>query len=159
MEDNDDYDNDGPTNPFADSRRGNIPTLVHLSDTEIAQENVDSEEEKKLAEKLVLQRIQILKTQGAKELSKYSKASGSGTNGIGDEERHSASTRESLKLKIKRTAGKQAIDTNEMKTSSINRSSQFKEETGSDLCHTIPHTHEDCDLVNSRLCFSLSRHT
>ncbi|KAG6900160.1 hypothetical protein C0993_002089 [Termitomyces sp. T159_Od127] len=150
VEDNDDdYDNDGPINPFADSRRGNIPAFVHLSDTEIAKENVDSDEEKILADKLVLQRLEIVKTQGAKDLSKQNKLSGSGTSGVGDENRQPTSTRESFKLKIKRGAGKQAIDAKEMKTSSNVRSSQLKEENGKDLSHTSPHTDEDHDFIDS----------
>ncbi|KAG6897329.1 hypothetical protein C0992_002387 [Termitomyces sp. T32_za158] len=148
----DDYDNnDGPTNPFADSRRGNIPTLVHLTDSEIAQENVDPEEENKLGEKLVLKRLEIVKAQGAKELSKHNKMSGSGIDGIGDEDRHSASARESFKLKIRRDVGKQV--TKEMKTSSIVLSSHLQEETGKNLGHSIPHTDQDHDLVDSSLCF------
>lgn len=113
---------------------------------------MDSEEEKILADKLVLQRLEILKTQGAKELSKHNKMSGTRTTGIGDEDSRSASTRESFKLKIKRAVGKQDIHTKEIKTPSIVHSSQLKEENSKDLSHTILHTDENHDLIDSSLC-------
>ncbi|KAG6861207.1 hypothetical protein C0995_002556 [Termitomyces sp. Mi166 len=144
----DDYDDDSPTNPFADSRRGNIPTIIHLSDAEIAQENVDSEEEKTLAEKLVMQRLEILKTQGAKESSKHSKMSTHKKNGAGDGDGDSASAQEGVKLKIKRIVGEQIISTKE-KTSSTIRSLKLGEKNGRDLSPTLPDTDEEYDLIDS----------
>ncbi|KAH0590497.1 hypothetical protein H2248_000644 [Termitomyces sp. 'cryptogamus'] len=144
----DDYDDDGPTNPFADSRRGNIPIIVHLSDTEMTQENVDSEEEKILAEKLVTQRLDILKTQGAKELSKHSKMSNLRINGVGDGDKESAPTREGVKLKIKRSVVKQAIGTKERETSSAVRNSKFREENDRDLSLPVPDTDEEYSLID-----------
>ncbi|KAG6845960.1 hypothetical protein H0H87_011008 [Tephrocybe sp. NHM501043] len=100
----DDYDDDGPTNPFADNRRGNFPTFSFLSDAEILQENLDPDEEKALAAKLVAQRVEILKTQGTKESIKQSKSSGTGS-GI----TRSGEGRDDSNLKDKRRKEKKAV--------------------------------------------------
>ncbi|KAG5639376.1 hypothetical protein H0H81_003520 [Sphagnurus paluster] len=124
----DDYDDDGPSNPFADSRRGNTPTFMYLSDSEIGQENVDPENEKVLGQKLVAQRAEILKTQGAKETVKQGKP----LDGIviGDEEDESPIS--GAKPKVKRAApGKAKSTTKEAKekkaASAALRRSRLKE--------------------------------
>lgn len=100
----DDYDDDGPSNPFTENRRGNTPTFVFLSDAEVEQENVDPEEEKDLATKLVAQRAEILRTQGAKEATKASgKTSGAGSV-MGDDDEEPVSIPEEAKPKAKRGA-------------------------------------------------------
>jgi hypothetical protein len=66
----DNYDETGPCNPFADHRRGNTPTFTFLSEAEIAQENNDPPEEATLAGKLVAQRAEILKSHEEKESNK-----------------------------------------------------------------------------------------
>ncbi|KAF8078411.1 hypothetical protein FPV67DRAFT_1465168 [Lyophyllum atratum] len=103
----DDYDDDGLCNPFADSRRGNTPTLVFLSDSEANKENVDPDEEKTLAEKLVAQRADILKSHGAKETVKQSKTSAAGSV-MGDEDDDSIQKSEETKPKGKRGAADKA---------------------------------------------------
>lgn len=69
----DDYDTDGstPPNPFADHHRdpGKLPLLIRLSPEEAAEENQDTETEKLLAEKLVHQRSEIIKTHGHKAVT------------------------------------------------------------------------------------------
>lgn len=66
----DDYDEESVPNPFADQRLVNEPSFCLLTPEEIALENVDSEEEKTLAEKLIAQRDHIVKAQAAKETIK-----------------------------------------------------------------------------------------
>lgn len=103
-----DYDDEGPANPFADHRRGNSPTFVFLSEAEVAQENVDPEEEKILAEKLVAQRADKLRIQGAKESNKDkgpSKLSVAGSV-AGDEEDEVVASIEETKPKGKRGSRK-----------------------------------------------------
>lgn len=65
-----DYDEEGTANPFADHRRGNTPSFIFLSKAEVSHENVDPQEEKLLAEKLVAQRAEKLRIQGAKDKEK-----------------------------------------------------------------------------------------
>lgn len=100
-----DYDEEGPSNPFADHRRGNTPIFVFLSKAEVAQENVDPAEEKLLAEKLVAQRAEKLRIQGAKESNKDkgpSKLSVAGST-AGDEEDEIV---EEAQPKVKRSSRK-----------------------------------------------------
>ncbi|GLB36350.1 putative ino80 chromatin remodeling complex [Lyophyllum shimeji] len=105
MDNDEDYDGDGQLNPFADSRRGNAPTFTFLSDAEMAQENADPEEEKALAEKLVAQRLEIVRSHGAKETVKQTKSSAAGSV-IDDDEEASVQNTEEVKSKGKRGAGK-----------------------------------------------------
>ncbi|KAF5377568.1 hypothetical protein D9615_005225 [Tricholomella constricta] len=125
----DDYDDDSPSNPFGDNRRGNTPTFMFISDAEIAQENVDPEDEKALAEKLVTQRAEILRTQGAKETVKQSKASTTGST-IGDDEEESIHKNEEAKPKGRRGAGKAKSTTAKEKkaASAAQRRLRLKEE-------------------------------
>jgi len=64
------YDEDGPSNPFADHRRSNMPSFVFLSQVETRLENNDPPEEIALADKLVAQRAEILRSHGEKESNK-----------------------------------------------------------------------------------------
>ncbi|TFK40964.1 hypothetical protein BDQ12DRAFT_600597 [Crucibulum laeve] len=61
--DDDDYDDEGAPNPFSDPRRG-VPSLIPLTSDEVASENIDSVQEKTLAEKLTAQRSQAVKSHG-----------------------------------------------------------------------------------------------
>ncbi|KAG5648132.1 hypothetical protein DXG03_006086 [Asterophora parasitica] len=139
----DDYDDDSPTNPFGDSRRGNTPTFVFLSNTEIAQENVDPEDEKELAEKLVTQRAEILRTQGAKEMMKQSKASAGSV--IGGEEEEPIQNSEEVKVKGKRGAGKAKSSTAKEKkaASAALRRARMKEEKAKEPETLTPHENDD----------------
>ncbi|KAG6842491.1 hypothetical protein C0991_000017 [Blastosporella zonata] len=146
MEENDDdYDDDSPTNPFADSRRGNLPTFTFLSDTEIIQENVDPDEEKALAEKLVAQRLEIVKTQGAKELAKQNKGSSATKDAEVD---FVAKSPDDASLKGKRPPGKaQTAAAKDKKVlSAVVRDRKLKEANGKDR-ETIssPNVHETDD--------------
>lgn len=77
-----DEDRNGVRNPFADPKLL-TPTFVMLTEAQAAQENVDSEDDKIQAEKLLAQRSRILDNQGTKQSSKLDKAPGST---IGDED-------------------------------------------------------------------------
>lgn len=68
----DDYDGKRSGNPFDGSRRHDAPSFTFLSDSEIAEENVDTADEKMLGDILVSQRTDILKAQGTKESHKVS---------------------------------------------------------------------------------------
>ncbi|KAF9457100.1 hypothetical protein BDZ94DRAFT_1326526 [Collybia nuda] len=104
----DDYDDEGLANPFADQRRGNTPTFIFLSETEVAQENVDPEDEKTLAEKLVAQRAEKLRIQGTKESNKDKSLSKPLVVGsvVGDEEDRAIANTEENKPKGKRGTAK-----------------------------------------------------
>lgn len=60
----DDYDNDVIVNPFGDPRKHGKPSFIHLTEEEVASENVDPEDELKLAEKLIEYRGTLLQSQG-----------------------------------------------------------------------------------------------
>ncbi|KAG6850314.1 hypothetical protein H0H93_014889 [Arthromyces matolae] len=117
----DDYDQDGQTNPFANNRRGNIPALMDLSKDEITQENVDTAEEKALAEKLVAQRLQILKTKDAKETAKQAKVQDGGDEVGQDDAGEGPSKRETIKIKVPRAQGKQSASDKQKESSTSNR--------------------------------------
>ncbi|KAG6831266.1 hypothetical protein H0H92_011776 [Tricholoma furcatifolium] len=140
----DNYDDDGPANPFTDSRRGNIPTFIFLSDTEISQENNDPEEEKTLAEKLIAQRLQILKTQGEKESARQNKNLNAGNGSVVlDGDADTVSNREDTQSKPKRVG--KASGTKDKKGTSR---SKPKEKTGKEDVISSP-MREDFDLVVS----------
>ncbi|KAG6911809.1 hypothetical protein DXG01_000056 [Tephrocybe rancida] len=120
----DDYDDDTPTNPFADSRRGNLPTFIFLSDIEIIEENMDPDEEKVLAEKLVVQRLEILKTQGAKESARQNKTTS--TSATRDMEIDSVTDREVVKPKAKQTPAKAPAAVNKGKKASSGMAGSIK---------------------------------
>jgi Ino eighty subunit 1 len=61
----DDYDEEEKPNPFADPAKDSAPALINLTAEEAALENVDTPEEKELAEKLVANRDQIVKANAA----------------------------------------------------------------------------------------------
>ncbi|KAF9015361.1 hypothetical protein BDQ17DRAFT_1418437 [Cyathus striatus] len=83
--DDDDYDNETVENPFADSKRDKAPSLVMLTPEEAILENIDSEEEKLLAEKLVSQRMLIVKSQSNKEVAKSSGKTFGNVSTIGED--------------------------------------------------------------------------
>lgn len=63
----DDYDEEPKENPFADPHsKDAAPLLVSLTPEEISQENVDTEEEKALTDKLAASRDQAVKKQATK---------------------------------------------------------------------------------------------
>jgi Ino eighty subunit 1 len=68
------YDEEQPINPFGDTFRNNKPIFVFISPSEVLGENVDTEEEKILAEKLILQRDNALTSHEAKREAKEAKA-------------------------------------------------------------------------------------
>ncbi|KAJ7783493.1 hypothetical protein DFH07DRAFT_1054735 [Mycena maculata] len=76
QEDLDDYDGDvASQNPFSDpSRPGKVPSLVTLTPSEAAVENLDPEDEKALAIRLIAQREAIVQDHLLKESAKESKA-------------------------------------------------------------------------------------
>ncbi|KAJ7462639.1 hypothetical protein B0H11DRAFT_89229 [Mycena galericulata] len=79
----DEYDGEtAPVNPFSDpSRPGKPPNLVTLSPEEAAVENLDPEDEKALASRLIAQREAIVKDHLLKESVKESKARASSPGG------------------------------------------------------------------------------
>jgi Ino eighty subunit 1 len=78
-EPDDDYDGDmAGLNPFSDpGSPGKAPRLIVLTSEEAALENLDSEEEKALAKKLVMQREAIVQDHLLKESVKESKVNAS----------------------------------------------------------------------------------
>ncbi|ESK98403.1 hypothetical protein Moror_153 [Moniliophthora roreri MCA 2997] len=82
-ENEDDYDNySGTENPFCDPQRpGKYPPLETLTSEEAEAENADPEDEKQHGERLVAQRAQIQKNQGANK----EKGAGKSSN-LADEE-------------------------------------------------------------------------
>jgi len=96
----DDYDEESVPNPFADQRLVNEPSFSLLTPEEIALENVDSEEEKTLAEKLIAQRDHIVKAQAAKETNKET---------IGEDD-EMIRTPDEDKLKVNRRGKTRAFD-------------------------------------------------
>lgn len=90
MDSEDDYDSDVIVNPFGDPRKDGKPSFVHLTAEEAASENVDPEDELRLAEKLIEHRSNLL--QGLQSKEKVSSTSGSvigdidDTPGLGGEE-------------------------------------------------------------------------
>jgi Ino eighty subunit 1 len=163
----DDYDEEGPANPFADHRRGNIPTFVLLSESEIMQENVDPEEEKILAGKLVAQRAEKLRIQGAKESNKDKgpgKISVAGSV-VGDEEDEIAPSAEEAKPKGKRGSGKikASLATKERKAVAEKlRQTRLKDQTRELEVHSpVPAPRSDDEYIQfpsqSRLPFRFAR--
>jgi len=69
-------------NPFSDpSRPGAVPSLVMLTPDEVAVENLDPEDEKALANRLIAQREAIVQDHLLKESAKESKAKAESTSG------------------------------------------------------------------------------
>ncbi|RDB28397.1 Ino eighty subunit 1 [Hypsizygus marmoreus] len=110
VDNDDDYDDEIPSNPFADSRRGNTPTFIFLSEAEVAQENVDPEGEKVLAEKLVAQRADILRSHGARNSSSKAAHGKPSDSIVGDDEEEPSPNIE-VKQKGKRSAKPKALAT------------------------------------------------
>lgn len=79
----DDYDGDSAAlNPFSDpSRPGKVPKLVLLTPDQAAVENLDPEDEKALANRLIAQREAIVQDHLLKESAKESKAKASSPGG------------------------------------------------------------------------------
>jgi len=102
----DDYDGEGLCNPFNDSRGRDAPTFIFLSESEVAQENVDPDDEKILGEKLVLQRTDILKAQGAKESHKIQERPSAAGSIIGDDDDEFIHDMDEANLKGKHPSGK-----------------------------------------------------
>ncbi|KAH6917190.1 hypothetical protein BKA70DRAFT_1486744 [Coprinopsis sp. MPI-PUGE-AT-0042] len=76
----DDYDEEPKENPFADPHsKDAAPLLISLTPDEILQENVDSEEEKALTDKLVASRDQAVKKQATKNEKVATKAEEDGS--------------------------------------------------------------------------------
>jgi Ino eighty subunit 1 len=122
----DNYDDEGPSNPFADQRRGNMPSFVFLSEAEAAQENNDPLEEITLAGKLVAQRAEILRSHEEKESNKALITASAMTLG-GDEEVVPDNTE--TKMKGRRGSAKaKASNSKVKKAAGKSRRSKLKEE-------------------------------
>jgi Ino eighty subunit 1 len=147
----DNYDDDGPSNPFADHRRGNMPSLVFLSETETAQENNDPPEEIALAGKLVAQRAEILRSHEEKESNKALITASAMSLG-GDEEVVHDNTE--TKMKGRRGSAKSKASTSKVKKAAgKSRRSKLKEETGTaegELCTPAPESDDGYDAVPQR---------
>lgn len=70
----DDYDEEEKPNPFAEPTKNAAPSLISLAPEEALLENVDTPDEKAHAEKLVMNRDQIVKQHAAKDIEKDTKA-------------------------------------------------------------------------------------
>ena len=121
----DNYDDEGPSNPFSDHRRGNLPNFVFLSEAEAAQENNDPPEEVALAGKLVAHRADILRSHEEKESNKAVITASAMTLGGSEEVPDNAET----KAKAKRAFAKaKASPSKGKKAAGKSRRSKLKEE-------------------------------
>lgn len=141
----DNYDDDGPSNPFADQRRG----FVFLSEAETAQENKDPPEELTKAAKLVAQRNEILRSHEEKESNKALISAGAMSLG-GDEEAVPDSSES--KVKGKRGPAKAKTSPSKLKKApGKSRRSKLKEETTDKEIHTpAPESEDGYDAVPRR---------
>lgn len=141
----DNYDEDGPSNPFADHRRDSMPSFVFLSEEGAAQENNDPPEEITLGGKLVAQRAEILKSHEEKESNKALITASAVALG-GDEEVVPDGTER--KMKGRRGVAKAKPSTSKVKkTAGKSRRSKLKEEAAEgEICTPAPESENGHDV-------------
>jgi hypothetical protein len=147
----DNYDETGPSNPFADHRRGNTPGFTFLSEAEAAQENNDPPEETTLAAKLVAQRAEILKSHEEKESNKALITASAMSMG-GDED--GAPGNPEYKVKGRRGAGKAKASASGVKNATArSRPSQLKGKASEGIL--APENEDGYDAVPRKFGFHL----
>lgn len=148
----DDYDNDVIVNPFGDPRKHGKPSFVHLTEEEAASENVDPEDEIKLAEKLIEYRGTLLQSQGKIASSAGGSVIGDtdGTPGLGGEEISAVPKGKRKRENALTTKNPSRTSTKEKKTAAMPKSRKQK----SKAANVSVENDESAGLLN-RTCLHL----